>query len=201
MKKKQELFYYPAENGFYLPESVTSITFSGVSFYNQEKMITDVSLRLTPGNIYGITGNETAIKSLVDLLCGFNKPVEGTISINEHLDLNAVQDWFSHVTLMRNFPKAFDDEKEVIFNAEDCLAMSPVIIIDDVLSSMNIEEEEKFLHEMTMKNKNNIIILNTQRASSLKYCDEIFLMKSTKMVEMSKPVYFINFLDTLADSV
>lgn len=166
---------------------IISININNVSFQYEEDTVTDVSIDLAIGNMYGITGGEKGKKWLFDLLCGIIQPLHGEVLINEAFSLQDVHDWMSHIALVRD-PKAVKSS-ENDFTPDSLLDAAPIILVDGAFHTLSPEEEEEFLLELSLKNESSIILLNTDRPFSLKYCQHVLLMKNLKLQEVGKHIY------------
>lgn len=52
--------------------------------FGKEKVLEDVNMKIAPGHIYGVVGNNGSGKTvLMKCICGFLKPDSGSIYVNE----------------------------------------------------------------------------------------------------------------------
>lgn len=187
---------------------ITTLQLDDVSVICNDEAIHHISLCLKPGNVYGFSGNKEKRNALLSLLYGFTRPVKGSITVND-TPVNDVDNWTAYITLVKKEDELFSGSfsrksgskeniaanhitKTSLFDAtaKALLKASPLLIFDETESSLSVEAEEQILRQISLHNKNSIIILNTNRPGALKYCDHIFLVKSNKIVEVSKYFYF-----------
>lgn len=198
---------------------INSIHLQDISINHNNEILNTISLHLKPGFTYGFVGSAEKRKLLIGLLRGVITPVTGSIFINNTTDIRNVDDWHSYITLLEKGNQFFTEdaayqlesaEKDSICDltraalfettSNTLLKTSPILILDEATSSVNIELEERILQQLCLKNKNNIIIFNTTRPSSLKYCDHIFLLKNNRISEISKQIYFSDFPEIFSGS-
>ena len=59
-----------------------------------------------------------------------------------------------------------------------------ILIMDEATSNLDIENENKIIHEINLNKKNRTVIIISHRKNTVKYCDNIFLMKSGCIQEL-----------------
>lgn len=193
-------------------QKISSVHLQHVSVHRHNQEFNDISLQLKPGMVYGLVGNLERRKLLIHLIMGTIRPSEGSVYVNTTTDIATLKNWSSYVNLIEKENQLFSEEavhqlytknevaieaitRASLFDATagKLLNSSPVLILDEAMSSLDIELEERAMGQICSKNKDNIVIFNTTRPSSLKYCDHILLLKNNRIAEISKQVYFTNF--------
>ena len=59
-----------------------------------------------------------------------------------------------------------------------------ILIMDEATSNLDIENENKIIHEINLNKKNRTVIIISHRKNTVKYCDNIFLMKNGCIQEL-----------------
>ena len=59
-----------------------------------------------------------------------------------------------------------------------------ILIMDEATSNLDIENENKIIHEINLNNKNRTVIIISHRKNTVKFCDNIFLMKNGTIKEL-----------------
>lgn len=59
-----------------------------------------------------------------------------------------------------------------------------ILIMDEATSNLDIENENKIIHEINQNKKNRTVIIISHRKNTVKYCDNIFLMKNGLIQEL-----------------
>ena len=189
---------------------VSSLHLQNVNATYYEGAFSDISLQLKAGRVYGFLGNIAKRKLLLNLISGTVQPSAGQLLVNDTTDISTISHWSSsYVTKIEKenhiFSKGDSNQadpdngiatkKTTLFNGvvNTLLETAPVLMLDEAMALLTIETEERIMQQICLQNQHNIVILNTTRPSSLKYCDHIFLLKHNRITEISKQTYFTDF--------
>ena len=60
------------------------------------------------------------------------------------------------------------------------------LILDEATSNLDIKNENKIIEEINMSHKNRTVVIVSHRKNTVKYCDNIFLMKNGIIKELGE---------------
>ena len=59
-----------------------------------------------------------------------------------------------------------------------------ILIMDEATSNLDIENENRIIQEINLNKKNRTVIIISHRKNTVKYCNNIFLMKNGIIQEL-----------------
>jgi ATP-binding cassette subfamily B protein len=83
-------------------------------------------------------------------------------------------------------------QKQRLAIARAIIKKPKILILDDSLSSVDTETEEKILSGLSNVTKNMTVIIATHRVSSAKNCDKILILENGSIIEFGSHEDLIN---------
>lgn len=166
--------------GFYeVPENKVYINGIDINEYSRESIFNNIAYSMQKNII-----TDDTIKNNIDIVNESSDSEIKQISKKANIleDIETMQDGFE-TKIGENGIKISGGQKQRIQIARNLLNVRNINIFDDTLSALDIETEKKVIEEIKKQIGDNILILISNKISTMEKMDKVFLLVDGKIVD------------------